>query len=39
VQMLGEGKDLEQPLLVRDPKKLTSADPANARIAIGDAMD
>ena len=39
VQMLGERKDLEQTLLVRDPKKLTSAEPANARIAIGDVMD
>lgn len=39
VQMLGERKDVEQTLLVRDPKKLTSAEPANAKIVIGDAMD
>ncbi|MGV5306964.1 SDR family oxidoreductase [Pseudomonas aeruginosa] len=39
VQMLGERKDVEQTLLVRDPKKLTSNEPANARIVIGDVMD
>jgi uncharacterized protein YbjT (DUF2867 family) len=39
VQMLGERQDVEQTLLVRDPKKLTSTEPANARIAIGDVMD
>lgn len=39
VQMLGEHPDVEQTLLVRDPKKLTSTEPANARIAIGDVMD
>ncbi|RMK29153.1 SDR family oxidoreductase [Pseudomonas aeruginosa] len=39
VQMLGERKDVEQTLLVRDPKKLTSTEPANAKIAIGDVMD
>ncbi|WP_150428082.1 SDR family oxidoreductase [Dechloromonas sp. CZR5] len=39
VQMLGGRKDVEQTLLVRDPKKLTSTEPANAKIAIGDVMD
>lgn len=39
VQMLGECQDVEQTLLVRDPKKLTSTEPANAKIAIGDVMD
>ncbi|SSW64991.1 SDR family oxidoreductase [Achromobacter agilis] len=39
VQMLGEHKDIAQTLLVRDPRKLTSTEPANARIAIGDVMD
>lgn len=39
VQMLGERRDVEQTLLVRDPKKLASNEPANARIAIGDVMD
>ena len=39
VQMLGERKNVEQTLLVRDPKNLTSTEPANARIAIGDVMD
>lgn len=39
VQMLGEHKNVEQTLLVRDPKKLTSTEPTNARIAIGDVMD
>ncbi|NIF15608.1 SDR family oxidoreductase [Pantoea sp. Cy-639] len=39
VQMLGERKDVEQTLLVRDPKKLTSTEPSNAKIAIGDVMD
>ena len=37
-QMLGERKDVEQTLLVRDPKKLTSNEPSNAKIAIGDVM-
>lgn len=39
VQMLGERQDVEQTLLVRDPKKLTGNEPFNARIAIGDVMD
>ncbi|MBO1017653.1 SDR family oxidoreductase [Achromobacter sp. SD115] len=39
VQMLGERKNIEQTLLVRDPRKLTSTEPTNARIAIGDVMD
>lgn len=39
VQMLGERQDVEQTLLVRDPKKLTSTEPSNAKIAIGDVMD
>jgi uncharacterized protein YbjT (DUF2867 family) len=39
VQILGERKDVEQTLLVRDTKKLTSNEPINARIAIGDVMD
>ncbi|WP_434666077.1 SDR family oxidoreductase [Paraburkholderia sp. A3BS-1L] len=39
VQMLGERRDVEQTLLVRDPKKLTSSEPANAKIVIGDVMD
>lgn len=39
VQMLGGRKDVEQTLLGRDPKKLTSTEPANAKIAIGDVMD
>lgn len=39
VQMLGEYKQIEQTLLVRDPKKLTSREPANARVVIGDVMD
>ncbi|QYY33976.1 SDR family oxidoreductase (plasmid) [Cupriavidus pinatubonensis] len=39
VQMLGVRKDVEQTLLLRDPKKLTGNEPANAKIAIGDVMD
>lgn len=39
VQMLGEHKEIEQTLLVRDPKKLASHEPANARVIIGDVMD
>lgn len=39
VRMLGERKNVEQTLLVRDAKKLTSAEPPNARIVIGDVMD
>jgi len=39
VQMLGARRDIEQTLLVRDPKKLAGNEPANARIVIGDVMD
>lgn len=39
VQMLGQHKDVEQTLLVRDPGKLTSNEPANTQIVIGDVMD
>ncbi|MEE9873257.1 MAG: SDR family oxidoreductase [Delftia lacustris] len=39
VQMLGEYKDVEQTLLVRDPKKLSGHEPANAKVVIGDVMD
>ncbi|MDO5624933.1 MAG: SDR family oxidoreductase [Pseudomonadota bacterium] len=39
VQMLGEHQDVEQTLLVRDPKKLTSQEPANATVVVGDVMD
>lgn len=39
VQMLGEHKEFEQTLLIRDPKKLPSHEPANARVVIGDVMD
>ena len=39
VQMLGEQKDVEQTLLVRDPKKLSGHEPANAKVVIGDVMD
>lgn len=39
VQMLGDHKDVEQTLLVRDPKKLTGHEPSNAKVVIGDVMD
>lgn len=39
VQMLGAHQDVEQTLLVRDPKKLAGDEPANARVVIGDVMD
>ncbi|KER69095.1 NAD-dependent dehydratase [Burkholderia cepacia] len=39
VQMLGERNDVEQTLLVRDPRKLARTEPANARVVIGDVMD
>lgn len=39
VQMLGAHQDVEQTLLVRDPKKLAGNEPANARVVIGDVMD
>lgn len=37
--MLGEQKDVEQTLLVRDPEKLSGHEPANAKVVIGDVMD
>ena len=39
VQMLGEHSDVEQTLLVRDPKKLRGDEPANAKVVIGDVLD
>ncbi|WP_370261366.1 SDR family oxidoreductase [Limnobacter sp.] len=39
VQMLGEHKDIEQTLLIRDPKRLSSQEPPNAKVVIGDVMD
>ena len=36
VQMLGEQKEVQQTLLVRDAKKLKGDEPANAKVAIGD---
>lgn len=39
VKMLGEHQDIEQTLLVRDPKKLSGHEPSNARMVIGDVMD
>ncbi|MFG0583721.1 SDR family oxidoreductase [Pseudomonas sp. zjy_9] len=39
VKMLGKHKQIEQTLLVRDSKKLTSREPTNARVVIGDVMD
>ena len=39
VQMLGKRKDVEQTLLVRDPKKLNGHEPSNAKVVIGDVMD
>lgn len=39
VQMLGKQKDVEQTLLVRDPKKLSGHEPSNAKVVIGDVMD
>lgn len=39
VQMLGERGDIEQTLLVRNPKRLASNEPANAKIVIGDVLD
>lgn len=39
VQMLGERNDVEQTLLVRDPRKLISNEPTNARVVIGDVTD
>lgn len=39
VQMLGEYQDIQQTLLLRDPKKLSGHEPANARVVIGDVLD
>lgn len=39
VQMLGEHQHVKQTLLVRDLKKLTSQEPANAAVVVGDVMD
>lgn len=39
VQMLGKRKDVEQTLLVRDPKKLSGHEPSNAKVVSGDVMD
>ena len=39
VQMLGEQKDVEQTLLVRDPEKLSGHEQANAKVVIGYVMD
>lgn len=39
VQMLGDRREVVQTLLIRDPGKLISAEPANAKVVIGDVMD
>ena len=39
VQMLGEHADIEQTLLVRDPKKLSGHEPSNAKVVIGNVLD
>jgi uncharacterized protein YbjT (DUF2867 family) len=39
VRALGQLKNITQTLLIRDPKKLTSDEPANARIVVGSALD
>ncbi|GAB1104931.1 MAG: SDR family oxidoreductase [Shewanella algae] len=39
VQMLADRKDIDQTLLVRDPNKLSSQEPKNAQIVIGDVLD
>ncbi|BCV58155.1 hypothetical protein TUM17384_21000 [Shewanella algae] len=39
VQMLADHKDIDQTLLVRDPNKLSSQEPKNAQIVIGDVLD
>ncbi|WP_322069190.1 SDR family oxidoreductase [Paraburkholderia bannensis] len=39
VRMLGEQTDVKQTLLIRDPKKLSGNEPANASVVIGDVLD
>jgi len=39
VQMMGERTDVEQTLLVRNPKRLAGNEPANAKVVIGDVLD
>lgn len=39
IRMLADRDDIELTLLLRDPKKLTSSEPRNARIVIGDVLD
>ncbi|WP_321884813.1 SDR family oxidoreductase [Paraburkholderia bannensis] len=39
VRMLGEQTDVKQTLLIRDPKKLSGTEPANANVVIGDVLD
>lgn len=39
VQRLGEHREIAQTLLIRDPARLASTEPANARIVVGDVMD
>lgn len=39
IQMLGSHKDVAQTLLVRDPRKLSGKEPANAKAIIGDVLD
>jgi len=39
VQMLGERSDVEQTLLVRNPKRLAGNEPTNASVVIGDVLD
>lgn len=39
VQMLGERSDIEQTLLVRNPKRLAGNEPVNAKVVIGDVLD
>jgi uncharacterized protein YbjT (DUF2867 family) len=37
--MLGERSDVEQTLLVRNPKRLAGNEPTNASVVIGDVLD
>lgn len=39
VRMLGDKKDIEQTLLIRDPKRLAGNEPVNARVVIGDVLN
>jgi uncharacterized protein YbjT (DUF2867 family) len=39
VRALGQLKDITQTLLIRDPRKLTSDEPGNARVVVGSALD